>query len=34
MVVFICSLKVQKREKFFSSDFDFFTILYLVKFEY
>ena len=24
-------LKVHKREKFFSSDFEFFTILYLVK---
>ncbi len=28
------SLKVHKREKFFSSDFEFFTILYLVKFKY
>ncbi len=29
----IC-LKVHKREKFFSSDFEFFTILYLVKLKY
>ncbi len=28
------SLKVHKREKFFSSDFEFFTILYLVKLKY
>ncbi len=28
------SLKVHKREKFFSSDFEFFTILYLVKHKY
>ncbi len=27
-------LKVHKREKFFSSDFEFFTILYLVKLKY
>ncbi len=28
------SLKVHKREKFFSSDFEFFTIIYLVKLKY
>jgi hypothetical protein len=28
------ALKVHKREKFFSSDFEFFTILYLVKLKY
>jgi hypothetical protein len=28
------TLKVHKREKFFSSDFEFFTILYLVKLKY
>ncbi len=27
-------LKVHKREKFYSSDFEFFTILYLVKLKY
>ncbi len=27
-------LKIHKREKFFSSDFEFFTILYLVKPKY
>jgi hypothetical protein len=27
-------LKVHKREKFFSSDFEFFTILYSVKLKY
>ncbi len=27
-------LKVHKREKFFGSDFEFFTILYLIKFKY
>jgi hypothetical protein len=27
-------LKVHKRKKFFSSDFEFFTILYLVKLKY
>ncbi len=27
-------LKVHKREKFYSSDFEFFTILYLVKHKY
>ncbi len=30
----IVSLKVHKREKFFVSDFEFFTILYLVKLKY
>ncbi len=28
------TLKVHKREKFFSSDFEIFTILYLVKLKY
>ncbi len=28
------NLKVHKREKFFVSDFEFFTILYLVKLKY
>ncbi len=30
----IPNLKVHKRDKIFSSDFEFFTILYLVKLKY
>jgi hypothetical protein len=36
IIIHLCKigLKVHKREKFFSSDFEFFTILYLVKLKY
>ncbi len=33
-VIVLLMLKVHKHEKFFSSDFEFFTILYLVKLKY
>jgi hypothetical protein len=34
ILILVITLKVHKREKFFSSDFEFFTILYLVKLKY
>ena len=34
MYSILCTLKVHKREKFFGSDFQLFTILQLVKLKY